>query len=275
MELQFKADTHKYESVDDPTKQWISSTGLVGVFKPPFDRDNIAKKASKNKKSKWYNMPVKEIIEAWDAESNRALTLGNWYHSQREIEVAACDTLRRDGKDLLIFRPIEQDGMRFSPDQALVPGIYPEHMVYLKSAKICGQADRVEIVGDKVNIYDYKTNKEIKVEAYTNWEGITKKLLTPLGHIDDCHLMHYALQLSIYMYIILKHNHSLKPGKLEIHHIIFEVESRDKNGYPVIATDASDEPIVKKVVPYNIPYMKKEVVSMIKYLKAHPELYKK
>ena len=197
MELQFKADTHKYESVDDPTKQWVSATGLVAAFKLPFDRDSIAKKASKNKKSKWYNMAVEEIIEAWDAESNRALALGNWYHSQREIEVAACDTLRRDGKDLLIFRPIEQDGLRFSPDQELVPGIYPEHMVYLKSAKICGQADRIEVVGNKVNVYDYKTNKEIKTEAYTNWEGITKKLLNPLGHIDDCHLMHYALQLKV------------------------------------------------------------------------------
>ena len=146
-------------------------------------------------------------------------------------------------------------------------------MVYLKSAKLCGQADRVEVVAGEVNIYDYKTNKEIKTKAYTNWEGVTNKLSGPLSHVDDCNLMHYALQLSIYMYIILKHNHSLKPGKLQIHHIIFEVEDEDENGYPIVATDAAGDPLVKEVVPYDLPYMKKEVNNIIKYLKTHPQVY--
>ena len=75
------------------------------------------------------------------------------------------------------------------------------------------------------------------------------------------------------MYIVLKHNHTLKPGKLEIHHIVFEKEGEDENGYPIIATDAAGDPLVKEVVPYSVPYMKKEVNSLIKYLKTHPEAY--
>lgn len=273
MELQFIAENHKYQNPQDPDKKWLSATSVISLFKPKFDKEGQAAKSSKNKKSKWYGMKPEDIIAAWDGENKRALKLGSWYHDQREKELIACNTLQRNGIDLPIFNPIEQDGIKLSPDQSLVSGIYPEHLVYLKSASICGQADRVEIVGDTVNVYDYKTNKEIKTKGYRNWEGKVNKLNGPLSHVDDCNLMHYALQLSIYMYIILKHNHTLKPGKLEIHHILFEKEGEDENGYPIIATDAAGDPLVKEVVPYELPYMKKEVNQIIKYLKTHPEAY--
>jgi hypothetical protein len=273
MELIFKADTHKYESVSDPDKKWISTTKMVSFFKEPFDKDAVAERSSKNKKSKWYGMDPEKIKSIWSAETNRAVTLGSWYHDQREKELLACDTLQRNGIDLPIVKPIEQDGVKHSPSQKLVPGVYPEHLVYLKSARICGQADRIEVVGDAVNVYDYKTNKEIKSEGYTNWEGITKMMLPPLNNIEDCNLMHYALQLSIYMYIILKHNHNLKPGIMEIHHVTFELEGEDENGYPLVKKDHEGNPIVKEVVPYKVPYLKKEVNAMIKHLKTHPELY--
>ncbi len=51
----------------------------------------------------------------------------------------------------------EDKKVKFAPDQTIAEGIYPEHLVYLKSASICGQADRVEIVGDRIDIHDYKT----------------------------------------------------------------------------------------------------------------------
>jgi hypothetical protein len=275
MELKFTAENHKYETPDKPDFKWLSVTSAISLFKPPFDKDAIAKKSSKNKKSKWYGMSPEEIIKAWDNENKRALKLGSWYHDQREQQLIACDTLQRNGIDLNVIRPLEQDGIKLAPDQSLVSGIYPEHMVYLKSAQLCGQADRVEVVNGKVNIYDYKTNKEIKTKGYKNWEGKVNKLSGPLSHVDDCNLMHYALQLSIYMYIILKHNHSLNPGKLEIHHIKFEIEDEDINGYPVVAIDAAGDPLVKEVVPYSLPYMKKEVNAIIKYIKTHPEILTK
>jgi len=271
-ELKFKASSHKYESVNDPSKQWISTTKVISLFKKPFDQESIALKASKNKKSKWYGMTTDDIIKVWKNETNRAVTLGSWYHDQREQDLLACDTMSRDGIELPIIKPLEQDGIKLSPDQKLTEGIYPEHMVYLKSANICGQADRVEVVGNKINIYDYKTNKEIKTEGYTSWEGITEKMSAPINHLDDCNFMHYALQLSIYMYIMLKHNHTLKPGKMEIHHITFELAGEDENGYPIVAYDAAGDPMVKEVIPYTVPYLKKEVNDIIKYLKLNPNL---
>jgi hypothetical protein len=165
-----------------------------------------------------------------------------------------------------IIKPIEIEGIRYSPDQKLEEGVYPEHMVYLKSAGICGQSDLVEVINGEVHITDYKTNKEIKVEGFTNWEGITQKMLPPVSHLDDCNLNHYTLQLSLYMYMILKHNPKLKPGTLTIHHIIFEEEGKDKWGNPIAARDSNGDPIVKEVVPYDLPYLKPEIVSLIHWL---------
>lgn len=270
MKLKFTAENHKYETVDDPLKKWVSATGILKAFEEPFNQDEVATKCSKKKKSKWYGLKPKEIIAIWDKEAKRATDLGSWYHDQREADLLACSTVQREGIDLPIIHPIMDGVEKFAPDQRLIPGIYPEHFVYLKSALLCGQADRVEVVGDVVNVYDYKTNKKMR-EAYTNWEGVTKTLNGPLSHIEDSDLMHYALQLSIYMYIICKHNHTLKPGKLEILHIKFEVEEEDEYGFPTTATDAAGEPIIDEIVPYKLPYLKKEVTSMIKYMNMHPK----
>ena len=123
---------------------------------------------------------------------------------------------------------IIQDNVKHAPIQRLSEGIYPEHFVYLKSAGICGQADRVEVIQDTVDVVDYKTNKRIDKESYKDWQGISKKMLGPLAHLDDCNYNHYSLQLSLYLFIILKHNPRYKPGRLILQHVIFEKESENK-----------------------------------------------
>ena len=156
MELQFEDKNHKYSSINDPDKKWTSVTTLISLFEEPFIQEDIAKRCSKNKKSKWYGIEPEKIIEYWDKESERANTLGTWYHNQREQELISCETLRKEGLDLPIFAPIVDGNKKISPNQVLVPGIYPEHFMYLKSLGICGQSDRVEVIGNRVDISDYK-----------------------------------------------------------------------------------------------------------------------
>ena len=172
-----------------------------------------------------------------------------------------------DAKKQAIKPIVDANGIKIAPEQKLNPGVYPEHFAYLKSAAICGQADLVTIVNGKVHITDYKTNKEIKEKGFTNWEGITSKMYKPLSHLDDCNLNHYNLQLSIYMYIILKHNPKLKPGKLVIQHVSFEKEGENAHGYPITKYDDQGEPIIKEIKIYDLPYMKEEVRSLIMWLK--------
>ena len=44
----------------------------------------------------------------------------------------------------------------------------------------------IEVVNGKVNIIDYKTNKEIKKESYVDWDGKSEKMSPPVDSLDDC-----------------------------------------------------------------------------------------
>lgn len=277
MSIVFNADDHSYVSVD-PNDQikWTSVTTLVSSLKKPFDAKKVAEKVSKNKKSKWYGVEPKLIVQIWDNEATRATTLGTFYHNQRESDLCSFASIEREGVTVPVFKPYEgENGLKIAPLQKLEPGVYPEHMVYLKSAGLCGQSDLVEVVNGRVNIIDYKTNKEIKTESFKNWEGMTEKMLDPVQHLDDCNFNHYALQLSVYMYIILKHNPKLQAGKIFIHHIIFEVDGEDQYGYPISKLDINGEPIVKEVIQMPVPYLYDEVISIINFMKEFPHLIKK
>ena len=272
MSIVFQASDHSYKSINDSDKiNWVSVTTLVSHFKKPFDAKAVAAKVTKSKRSKWFGIDPIAIEAIWNAESDRAMTLGTFYHNQRESDICALASMEREGLVVPIFPPSgESNGIRVAPLQKLDIGVYPEHMVYLKSAGICGQSDFVEVINNKVNIIDYKTNKEIKKESYKNWEGVSEKLSFPLSHLDDCNFNHYALQLSIYMYIILKHNPKLIPGKMFIQHISFEEEGKDEYGYPITKYLDNGDPIVNDITLMLVPYLYDEVLAIINYMKDNP-----
>jgi ATP-dependent exoDNAse (exonuclease V) beta subunit len=267
MSIVFNAKDHSYKSNDGSEINWVSVTTLVSHFKKSFDAEKIAKKVSKNKRSKWHGFEPKDIISIWNAESQRAITLGTYYHNQREADLCSLASIEREGITVPVFKPNDLTyGIKIATLQKLEPGVYPEHMVYLKSAGICGQSDLVEVYNSKVDIIDYKTNKEIKTESFKDWEGISKKMLFPVSHLDDCNFNHYSLQLSIYMYIILKHNPKLQAGDIYIHHVTFEEEGKDEYGYPITKYSLEGDPIVKEVIPMKVPYLKDEVISIVNWL---------
>ena len=276
MAVKFLPEDHKYVSVDPAEDiSWMSVTSLISKLKQPFEAEKIAEKSSKNKRSKWYGMTKDQILSVWKAESERAITVGNWYHNQREEDLLGLDSIERHGKVIPIMQPLaDTSGIKVAPDQRLTDGMYPEHFVYMKSLGICGQSDLVEVIDGVVHITDYKTNKEIRSESYKDWEGLSQKMNHPVSHLDDCNLNHYNLQLSIYMYMILKHNPRLKPGTLMIQHIMFEDEGKDPNGYPILKTNTDGDPVIKDIIYYDIPYLKDEVLALVKWFQDNKSKFK-
>ena len=267
--IKFSSEGHKYESILPNGVKWTGVTTLVGSLKQPFDQIEKAAKCSVRKpgryQNKWYGLSPVEILDAWSNESKRSTDLGHWYHSKREQELYEPDMQLMWG----VQPPIIENGIKIARDQKLDIGIYPEHLCYLQSVGICGQADYVQVTPThKLNIRDYKTNKEIKTKGFTNWEGITTKMLKPVHHLDECEFNSYALQLSLYAYIILRHNSLLTLGELTIEHVEFELAGEDKYGYPITRLDDNNEPMVKNVKMIQIPYMLKEVQSIIIWLKS-------
>jgi len=247
-------------------------TTLIGHFKESFDEVGMAEKCSKKTTGKYAGKTPEEILEIWRMERNRSTALGSWYHNQREGDMLQFGTVTRNGVVLPIVPPDIRKGIKYAPNQKITNGVYPEHFVYLRSASVCGQADRVEVVNHRLDVYDYKTNKEVKERGYEFWNGSRKMMTGPLRHLEDCEKNHYALQLSVYMFIMLKVNYNLIPGKIEIHHVEFEVEKLDENGFPVYAKDAKGDPVVVKVNRIELPYLKKEVILMFKWLKKNKEM---
>jgi ATP-dependent exoDNAse (exonuclease V) beta subunit len=269
MKLIFNHEDHTY--VTDEGKYYTSVTKLLSKYKQPFNSKEAAMKASRNKKGKWYGMDPIHIIDVWEKESARSVDLGNWYHNTREEDLLSCNTINYNNIELPIHKCLYDEQLKkIAPDQKIGDGVYPEFFLYLPSAGIAGQSDRVTVSSGKVDILDYKTNKEIKSQSFKNYEGISQKMLYPLNHLDDCNLNHYTIQLSIYMYIILKHNPLYQAGELTIHHIIFE-EGFDKDpyGYPIYLKDDSGNFIVKEVIPYKLPYLKEEVYALLEHYKLN------
>lgn len=256
--IRFIDSTHTYTS--DDNLPWYGVTTIVGCLKEVFDAQAQAPKSSKNRKSKWYGISVEDILAAWKGEGDRSVELGKWYHSKRENELYS-----REG----VYRPDIRNGVKYAPDQKVKEGIYPEFLCYLPSARISGQIDQLEVLSDRFNITDYKTSKEIAMESYTNWEGVKKKMSVPLSHLDDCHINHYSLQLSIYAYIITRHNPHLKVRDLTIEHIIFEEAGRDIWDYPIYWKDDKGDYIVKEIKKIPIEYKKSEVLTLINWMKTN------
>jgi len=100
MAVIFKEEGHVYESNDEAKIDWTSVTSFIGKFKPKFDAKGQAKKSAKNKRSKWYGMTEKEILAAWESETQRAIGLGNWYHNQREADMLDFKTIERHGVEV-------------------------------------------------------------------------------------------------------------------------------------------------------------------------------
>lgn len=262
--LQFTSHDHKYTSIDpNDTTQWLSVTRFVEQFKPHFDSGGMAQKSSRNKKSKWYGMKEEEILMVWAAEAKRSTDLGTWYHSKREEELLQKPHHIMDNHFLPIITPIVKDEIKYSPDQQLSEGIYPEHLVYHQEAGLCGQSDLVYVIGNKVHLGDYKTNKKIEQYGFRDFHGRTAKMKAPLDHLDDCNFTHYSLQLSIYMYMILQHNPLLECGTMWIEHVMFEEAGRDQFDYPLIRLDDKGNPIVKDVLFYNVTYLQSEVEQLM------------
>jgi hypothetical protein len=84
-------------------------------------------------------------------------------------------------------------------------------------------------------------------------------LQAPFQHLHDCNFVTYSLQLSLYMFMILKHNPQFKPGKITLQHVLFEEQTRDKYDNPVYKKDEQGNFFVKDIVLYDVPYMKKNV----------------
>ena len=263
--VKFYPENHRYISIDPlDTKRWVSATGVLERFKEKFDTIGKSEDCANNPEYKLYGHSAEEIRNIWKMETTRATDLGSWYHAKQEEKMLRDGFIVHKGVKIPVFPTITDEfGVKTASKQQLINGCYPEHLVFDSEYYTCGQSDKPIIYNKKITVRDFKSNKEVTTGGYVGKSGIPKKLLYPLNHLEDCDVVKFGLQLSIYGYTIKKHNPGYEVEDLFIEHVKFETDGEDKYGYPITRRDKNGEPIIKEVIEIPVPYLESEVKMML------------
>lgn len=242
--VQFRESDHSYTSDGE---KYISMTTIVGKYKHKEDWDKIAENyAIKWKKNNPLDSKDKFTGDywknLWEANMHHSCGIGTRLHKKKEISNLGYIPIDSDLKV-----PIRLDY------ENLESGKYPELLIWNHDNKLAGQADLViiESDGDKtyVDIIDFKSNKKLDSTSFRHHKTGHKMMQGCLKHLQCCHLSHYTLQLSGYAWMM--EQYGFTPRNLIIEHYPI----RDLDG----EVDFEQNPVL-----YQLPYLKKEIVSMLK-----------
>tara|TARA_R110002020_G_scaffold190204_1_gene389675 strand:+ start:6319 stop:7098 length:780 start_codon:yes stop_codon:yes gene_type:complete len=193
-----------------------SATSLIGKFKQPFDVEYWA-----DRKAKERGITVEEIKAEWDFKKDFACEKGSALHAfvesylfnkifdfpeERVKSILKKDEFVEDCR--MKVEKLKELFDKFYKDSygKLIP-VRAELVVGDSELGIGGMVDQLFFneKSGKLEIWDWKTNKEIKKK--NKWQRFKE----PLSHLDICELNTYSLQLSLYKYIITK-NTNLELG---------------------------------------------------------------
>lgn len=178
-----------------------SVTTFVNSCFPKFNTELHAKQ-----KAGALGISVQEVIEMWERKGKESRDLGTAMHKKIENYYQGIDSANDDTFNL--FRI-------FANNIKLVP-YRTEWAVYDWEYKLAGTIDFVDYQNGEYIIYDWKRSDKIIANGMpikTNKYG--EKGNYPLEHIDNSPYYHYALQLSLYKFI-LERNYGIKIDKLRL-----------------------------------------------------------
>lgn len=178
-----------------------SVTAFVSNCFPKFNAELHAKQ-----KAGALGISVQEVIEKWEQKGKESRDLGTAMHKKIENYYQGIDSTNDDTFNL--FRI-------FANNIKLVP-YRTEWAVYDWEYKLAGTIDFVDCQNGQYTIYDWKRSDKIIANGMpikTNKYG--EKGNYPLEHIDNSPYYHYALQLSLYKFI-LERNYGIKVDKLRL-----------------------------------------------------------
>lgn len=283
--MKFIESTHSYFNEGVP---YTSVTSYLGKFVKPKDWNEIAKKylekrtkekVLKDLAGKWNisyteakeywkdcDMSVEWLRGVWASKSNRALEGGSSYHNYKEI---------LDSKEVdTVYNPVVNDQKEFLDLSLLEPGkTYLELGVYSHLHKLMGQIDKVKITKERTSrVRDYKTNeREITPTATAYYDKslrrkVVKRLLPPVSHLPEIDYYKYALQLSMYAYLL--ELHGIKNESLHLDQVISQYKKPEQvTPEDIIILEELDLnriKVFKELREIKLPYLKEEIKNILK-----------
>ena len=218
----------------------ISVTRLIEDYANEFDSQTIAEKVAIKE-----NKTVQQVLDEWEYKNQFACAKGSNCHYFAQLcwnkEPWDINKYRFDNSEEydLAVRLIQKQARNFYNDyKDKLEHLADEFIIGSEEYDIASAIDHLFInkLTDELVLVDYKTNSDIhKNERYA------KKMKVPLSHLKDTTLNHYAIQLSIYKYIVEKYTNL----QFEDMFIVWFSELNDN--YEII----------------EIPYLKKEVEEIL------------
>lgn len=198
LELSFDPETHIYTHNGIPYK---SVTGIVEDCFEKFDVDYWAPRIAQKQ-----GMTEQQLRAQWDAKAEHARRLGTIMHNKIEryylgeaLEFEEFDDTYR------LFR-------QFTGDFHLNP-YRTEWAIFDEQLRIAGTLDFLDYTNGQFTIYDWKrSDKLISDGRPITSNRYNKTALSPIDNIPDTTYWHYALQVSIYRYI-LERNYGINVHK--------------------------------------------------------------
>ena len=178
-----------------------SVTTFVNNAFPKFDAEFHAKR-----KAEQLGISPEEVLEMWEQKGKESRDLGTAMHSKIENYYLGYDSQETDAYKLF----------KMFADKIELKPYRTEWAVYDLKHNIAGTIDFVDYQNGEYIIYDWKRSEKIiengmpvKINKYG------EKGNYPLEHLDNTPYYHYALQLSLYKYILEK-NYGMKISDLRL-----------------------------------------------------------
>lgn len=189
--IQFDEPTHKYTFNG---VELISATTFIDTFATKFDESGEILKRCALKEG----VSEKELKKRWNDKGVKAASIGSKIHAG--IEHYFNTGKIRKNKYTEIFKQFAQYKYKGK--------LFSEIRIWDADIGICGTADLLEVLDNKIVIRDFKTNEK-KPTDYS----FGKNMKYPISHLPDSKLTKYELQISLYLYILAsKYNYEIGEG---------------------------------------------------------------
>ena len=215
-------DNHVYQLSTNPKIEFTSVTTFIGQFFEKFEAKKIATRLVKSS-PKYMGMTVEDVLQLWKDAADH----GTVVHEQIENYILNQSPLT-EPKAIHGVNWLKKFRMKSNFD------IYTEVIIYSEELQICGTIDLLLFDKNRNEyiIMDWKTSKAIGTKAYGNKKGS----VPASENIDDTKYNHYALQLSLYRYL-LEHYYGFNISS----HYIVHLKDEECTG---IITDYKENEVV-------------------------------
>lgn len=244
---------HKY--FDSLGNEYLSVSRILHFLQEEFDDQRVsyfsarkvlrAEMPGREPSEQEIQLRQRALLVMWKQKNTDSVTIGKYIHDCIE-QYLKFGILPAEDPKMYTAAPQIASTYLSGNRQSFV-----EECLYSKKYFIAGTSDflgmRMAGQSPVIDISDYKTNASKGIEyssQYGNW------LKGPVSHMEDCSYNKYALQLSLYAWML--EEHGFRPGRLRL---IF-----------VPPTDP------EKHFAIPIPYMRAEVQEILSYLEAAGEI---